>query len=186
MELGKRSSIGYTTCKPESTVKEELAELKRMIKDGQSIEETEKEKKPFRFSSKWRGPMNKSLKAPNRLLVFYLNKFGRMLPPRLLPVLDGDMVIIDEKPYEVNPKAIWRMDKYNVYLIKEIDRRPVSNEDYDEVKKRGDCTDSDVFLIKAAQRAIQKETTKAMSKMALVVIGIIVVGAVIFFMTQGS
>lgn len=188
MDMGQRP-VGYTThtteAPKETSVKEELAEVKRLLKDGQKIEETKKGKKPYQFPRKWRGKMNKSLKMSNRLLVFYLNKFGKMELPKLLPILDGDMVVIHEKPYEVNPKAIWRMGKYNVYIVREIDRRPVSNEDYDDVKARGDCTDSDVFLIKASQRAIQKQARKEMSKAALIFIGIIVVGIVIFFIAKG-
>lgn len=184
--MGQRKPVGLTTHSPEGgSVREELAEMKRLIKDGQKVEETKKQEKPFQFPGKWKGKMKKSLKMNNRLLVFYLNKFGKMELPKLLPILDGDMVVIHEKPYEVNPKAIWRMGKYNVYIIREIDRRPVSNEDYDEVKKRGDCTDSDVFLIKASQRAIQKQARKEMSKAALIFIGIIVVGIVIFFIAKG-
>ena len=188
MDLGQKRPIGYSgyNSQPrEMTVKEELAEMKRLIQDGQKIEETKKDKRPFQFPRKWRGPMKRSLKVPDRILVFYLNKFGKMEIPKLLPVLDGDMVVVHEKPYEVNPKAVWRMGRYNVYLIREIDRRPVSNEDYDEVKKRGDCTDSDVFLIKASQRAIQRQAKKELGKGVLIVIGLIVVGIVRFFFAKG-
>jgi hypothetical protein len=187
MDLGQQRPIGYSSHRPqrEATVKEELAEMKKLIQDGQKIEETKKTEKPFQFPRKWKGPMRRSLKVPNKILVFYLNKFGKIEPPKLLPVLDGDMVIIHEKPYEVNPKAIWRMGRYDVYLVREIDRRPVSNEDYDEVKARGDCTDSDVFLIKASQKAIQRQAKKEMSKAALIVIGVIIVGIVIFFIAKG-
>jgi len=188
MDLGQKRPVGYSSYKPEKregSVREELAEMKRLIQDGQKVEETKKAERPFRFPGKFQRVMKKSLKVPNKLLVFYLNKFGKMELPKLLPILDGDMVVVHEKPYEVNPKAIWRMGKYNIYLIREIDRRPVSNEDYDEVKKRGDCTDSDVFLIKASQRAIQKQAKKELGKGMLIVIGLVIVGIVIFFFAKG-
>ncbi len=56
------------------------------------------------------------------------------------------------------------MGKYTCQIIKGIDRRPVSNLDYAEIQKRGDSTDSDEFLIKAALQAVagdfgKKETT---------------------------
>jgi len=186
MVLGPKYNTAPITPHPnyQKSLREEMEELKEVIREGQQTAETEQKKKPFDFPSKWKRTMNKSVKLPNRLLVFYLNKFGKIEPPKLLPVLEGDMVVIHEKPYEVNPKAVWRMGKYNVYMIREIDRRPVSNEDYDEVKRRGDCTDSDVFLIKMAMRAVQKGARKEMSKAVLIIIGVVVVGGLIFFFSR--
>ena len=88
-------------------------------------------------------------------------------------------------PYEFDPRAVWiwwiKKKPYKVVIIKEIDRRPVSNLDLDEIKQRGDATDSDEFLIKTALRAIQKEQVKQAAKWVLILIGIAIVGAVIYF-----
>ena len=185
MEMVPRGPAQPVVPMYQPTLRDELAEVKRLLKEKNQVGETEDKKKPFRFPGKWERVRKKSLKKPQRLMVLYLNKFGKIEGPLLLPVLEGDMVVVHDKPYEINPKAVWRWGKYNVYLIREIDRRPVSNEDYDDVKKRADCTDSDVFLIKMAMRAVQKQAKKEMGKMALIVIGIIIVGIVIFFFSQG-
>jgi hypothetical protein len=171
----------YREERPERSVRDEIAELKDIIVNKEMREDTKKKQKPFKWPGKFTGIAKRSLKKDDRVLVVFLNKFGKIEAPKLLPVQEGDMVIIKDIPYEFNPQAIWRMNKFNVVLIKEIDRRPVSNLDYDEIKKRGDCTDSDVFLIKAAMRAFQKEVKKEMSKAILWVIIAIIVGLVIFF-----
>ena len=57
--------------------------------------------------------------------------------------------------------------------------------DYDEIRRRGDSTDSDEFLIKAAMQAvIGSITKKQLDKKVIIIIGIIVIAAVIFFMSQ--
>ena len=56
--------------------------------------------------------------------------------------------------------------------------------DWDEIKKRGDATHSDEFLIKMALRAQQTQTVKKMSKWAAILIGIAVLGVIIFFFTR--
>ena len=91
---------------------------------------------------------------------------------------------------EVDPRAMWNwkvgMKNHKVLIIKEIDRRPVSNLDLDEVRKRGDATDSDEFLIKAAIRAQTAATAKPISKWVWIIIGIAVVAVLIFFFMQGG
>ena len=72
-------------------------------------------------------------------------------------------------------------------IIKGIDRRPVSNLDYDEIRKRGDSTDSDEFLIKAAMQAIVGGIKKKpLDKKVIIIIGLIAAAALIFFMTRGG
>jgi len=73
------------------------------------------------------------------------------------------------------------MKTHKVLIIKEIDRRPVSNLDLDEIRKRGDATDSDEFLIKAALRAQTAVARKPVSIWVWIIAGIIVVGLLIFF-----
>jgi hypothetical protein len=73
---------------------------------------------------------------------------------------------------------------YKFLIVKEIDRRPVSNLDLDEIRRRGDATDSDEFLIKMALRAQQTQTVKSMSKWAAILIGIGILGVLIFFFTR--
>ena len=95
------------------------------------------------------------------------------------------MVIIQNRPYEVHPRSFWRMGKYTCQIIKGIDRRPVSNLDYDEIRKRGDSTDSDEFLIKAAMQAIIGGIKKKPVDRKIIIIGGLIAAAVlIYFMSR--
>ena len=161
-------------------------------KYGEQIKDTKnfgnKKKNRFKWPFKWRRNMNKSRKKSRQILVFYLNAKGVIEPPMLQPMYSTDMIIIRNKPHQVDPRAFWRIGKYQCLLIKEIDRRPVSNLDYDEIKARGDSTDSDEFIIKAAMQAIiggvKKKPT---NKIAIfVVIGVIAVLAIVFFVSKGG
>ena len=167
--------------------------LKRLIKDketGEKRDETNKSKKPFKMPGKWKRQMKKSQKAKDQVLLFYLNIKGEMEPPMLQPIYSGNMIIVKNKVYEVDPRAFWivkdGMKMYKTLLIKEIDRRPVSNLDYSEIRKRGDATDSDEFLIKAALKAFVGQTAKKVSKWVIIaVVGIIVLG-VGWFLFSGA
>lgn len=102
-------------------------------------------------------------------------------------IVSGNLVVIDNKVHELNPKKIWIYNKTIWYIVREIDRKPVSNEDYDAVVARGDDTDSDVPLIKAVLGAIQKQNIEAAGKMLWIILGIAVVGVVAFlFLYKGG
>lgn len=148
------------------------------------------------------------------MLVIYFNKKNEIEPPKFMPIYDGNMVIWKNKPYEFDPRAIWRIKGVRgqpmVYCIKEIDRRPiknpetgrwkrdkqgrvvystdaaVSNLDVDEIRERGDSTESDEFLIKAALKAQTSQTKKRVSVVIMIVIFLVVAGGLIWFFTSGG
>ncbi len=144
-----------------------------------------KKKNKFNWPVKWKSIFKASRKKKNQILVWYLNIKGEIEPPKLYPIYSSNMVIIKSRPYEIDPRSFWRMGKYVVEIIKGIDRRPVSNLDYNEIKKRGDSTDSDEFLIKAALQAIVGVTKKKqMDKKVMIIIGIVILAALAFFFSQ--
>lgn len=159
------------------------------IKFGKYIKDTEKvlkKKGKFKWPVKWKRIFKSSRKKRNQILVWFLNIKGEIEPPKLYPIYSSNMVIIRNRPYEVDPRSFWRMGKYTCQIIKGIDRRPVSNLDYEEIKARGDSTDSDSFLIKAALQAfVGGIKKKPMDKKVLIIIGLVAAAAAIFFMTQG-
>ena len=165
----------------------QLVEEKQM---GKQRKETRKTKKKFRYPMSWKSKANKSSKRPDTVLVFYLNIKGEIQPPMIVPIYSGNMVIIKNKIHEVDPRAMWSlkvgMRNHKVLIIKEIDRRPVSNLDLDEIRRRGDSTDSDEFLIKAALRAQTATAKKSIPVWIWIIVGIILVGLLIFFFTQGG
>ena len=158
-------------------------------KFGKYIQDTKKfinkRKNNYKWPLKLRRIFKKSKKQRNKILVWFLNIKGEIEPPKLYPIYSSNMVIIQNRPYQVDPRSFWRFGKYTCQIIKGIDRRPVSNLDYSEIKKRGDSTDSDEFLIKAALQAVAKDFTKKkpIDKKVIIIIAIIAVAALVFFMS---
>ena len=176
----------------ELSVKEMLVKLLEKKEAAQAAAVPEKKKKSvFQWPNLWKKTIEKNSASRELAVVLYLNQKGYIEEPRTVPIEAGNMVIIKGSPYEVDPRAFWLLkigkNVHKLLLIKEIDRRPVSNLDIDEIRQRGDSTDSDSFLIKAAlkEQATTKEK-KPLPKWILWIIGIIVVGALIFFFTQGG
>jgi len=177
--------------KPDSKL-DTTRKLNRILfeyKYGKKIKHTKdfmnKKKNRFRMPFKWNKIMKMSNKKGRQILVWYLNRKGNIEPPKLHPLYASDMIIIRNKPHEVDPRAFWRFGKYQCLLIKEIDRRPVSNLDYEEIKKRGDSTDSDEFIIKAAMKAlVGQPKKKPLNRTTMIIIGVIILVALIFFMTR--
>jgi len=158
-------------------------------KFGAKIKHTEefmKKKKKFKFPLKWINVMKTANKKGKQVLVWYFNRKGVIEPPKLHPLYASDMIIVRNKPHEVDPRAFWRLGKNQCLCIKEIDRRPISNLDYAEIKARGDATDSDEFIIKAAMQAVIGGIKKKVSinKTALIILGLIAAGAIVFFMSK--
>jgi len=178
--------------KPEHTfgMDQILNRILYRIKFGKYIKDTKEfiqKKGNFKWPTKWKKVFKGSRKKRDQILVWFLNIKGEIEPPKLYPIYSSNMVIIRNRPYQVDPRSFWRMGKYTCQIIKGIDRRPVSNLDYDEVRKRGDSTDSDEFLIKAAMQAIAGGIKKKpMDKKVLVFIVIGIVAALIFFMSRGG
>lgn len=158
-------------------------------KFGAKIKDTQKfmkKKRKFRFPFKWKRIMKLANKKSRQILVWYFNRKGIIESPRLHPLYASDMVILRNHPHEVDPRAFWRLGKNQCLCIKEIDRRPISNLDYAEIKARGDSTDSDEFIIKAAMQAVIGGMKKkvAVNKAVIIILGLIALGVVIFFMSK--
>jgi hypothetical protein len=166
-------------------VRDLLRQLLNEKQSGAQVKETKKTKKIFKWPRVWKSKAGKSSKKPDTVLVFYLNIKGEIQTPMIVPIYSGNMVIIRNKIHEVDPRAMWSlkigMKTHKVLIIKEIDRRPVSNLDLDEIRRRGDATDSDEFLIKAALRAQTAASKKPISIWVWIILGIIMVGLLAFF-----
>ena len=166
--------------------------LNRMLyrnKFSKYINDTNKfisnKKNHFKWPAKFKKVFRASKKKKNMILVWFLNIKGEMEIPKLYPIYSSNMVIIQNRPYEIDPRSFWKLGKYTCQIIKGIDRRPVSNLDYNEIKARGDSTDSDELLIKAALQAVSGEIKKKpMDKKVIIIIGLIAAAALIYFMSQ--
>jgi len=187
-----------------------LAEKVRLLEKKQKLSEraevTSEKTKEFKYPFKWKWKFNQTHKKDKRdmMLVIFLNKKNQIEVPKFMPIFDGNMIVYKNKPYEFDPRAVWRIlgvKKFSqVYLIKETDRRPVrnkagvkyyrdasvSNMDLDEIRSRGDSTESDEFLIKAALKAQTTQNKKAITTGVIIILGIIVVGALIYLFGGGG
>lgn len=174
------------------TLFEKVKALEKRVDISEKDEETKVKTKVFKWPFKWRRKFSQTRKKINdeKVLVVFLNKKNEMEPPKFMPIFDGNMVVWRNKPYEFDPRAVWTVKgmKGNpqAYLIKEVDRRPISNLDLDEIRERGDSTESDEFLIKAALKAQQSQSKKNINVAAMVIVGLILVGGLIWFFTKGG
>jgi len=184
------------------TLAERLLALEKKEKLMERAEITEERKKEFKWPFKWSSKFKaaKRKRYDDMMLVIFLNKKNELEPPKFMPIFDGNMIVWKNKPYEFDPRAVWRVKGMRgtpqAYLIKETDRRPVrnkfgqkyfkdaavSNMDLDEIRMRGDSTESDEFLIKAALKAQTSQVKKQVNVVVLVVIGLIAAGALIYFL----
>lgn len=143
-----------------------------------------KTKRKTKIPKKLKMLLKKKKKKPGYVVVEYLTS-DYEIKFKLCKIVSGNLVVVDNKVHELNPDKIWRLGKASCYILREIDRKPVSNDDYEEVRKRGEDTDADVPLIKAVLGAVQKNKAlgEATNKNTMVIIGIViavVIGIVLF------
>lgn len=175
----------------ELSVRELLTKLVDEKEGEDKKTSTKKKKKKWKYPAKWKMQAKKSSKRRDAVLVFYLNVKGELEQPLVVPIYSGNMIIIRNKVYEVDPRSFWTIKigfkTYKLLIVKEIDRRPVSNLDWDDIRRRGDATDSDEFLIKAALKAQVTTTAKQVSKgIILFILAAVVIGGIILFITSSS
>ena len=203
MEIIQQEREQPTNRNPRSlTLADRLRILEKKERIAERAEISQEDTKEFKWPFKW----TRKFKAAKRrryddmMLVIFLNKKNEIEPPKFMPIFDGNMIVYKNKPYEFDPRAVWRVKgmKGNpqAYLIKETDRRPVrnkqgrryfkdaavSNMDLEEIRMREDSTESDEFLIKAALKAQTSQVKKQVNVIVLVVIGLIAAGALIYFL----
>src|SRR3990167_4108116 len=187
------------------TLADRIKDLESKERLSKRSKESKDKTREFKFPFRWMMKFNQSRRRSktDMMLVLFLNKKNEIEAPKFMPIFDGNMIVWKNKPYEFDPRAIWTIKgvKKNprVYLIKEIDRRPVrnkdgkviygdasvSNMDLDEIRERGDSTESDEFLIKTALRAQITQNKKAVNIVVLVILAIIVIGGLIWFLRRG-
>jgi len=143
--------------------------------------------KPFKLPMQAARTLRQKKKLPTHIVTQYLGQDGNMRF-KLTPIVSGNIIVINNKAHKLNPKDIWRFGKQSWYIHREISRKPVSNQDYEEVRKKGDDTDSDVVLIKAVLGAIMKPK-KELKKNAIIwiiVVAAIAILGLIFFGGGGA
>lgn len=164
-----------------------IAELKE-LESRKAVDE----RKPFVWPKLWSKPLKKYATSSEYVVVMYMNQKGVIEAPKICPIEVGDCVMVNNIPYQVDGRAMWSTMIGKTFcrflFIKEIDRRPVSNLDVDEMRKVGGVAiDSDAFLMKAALRVPKKpKVNKDIALWILVVIGIIILGGLGYYFFGGA
>lgn len=169
---------------------ERLDKIEDDIRHQDLIEKTKAETKKWKWPFKWKNKVGKASRLKDeKVLVFYLNMKGEWEEPVILPYRDN-IIVYKNKIHEFDPRDLTLVRVGNkisrMLVIRGIDRRPVSNRDWDEVRARGDATDSDEILIKAASALVLKPEVakKPMNWTILIIIGVIIIGGLIFFLSR--
>lgn len=163
-----------------------LDRIENKLDEVEAVLDSSRTRKKRRFSKLIERLGKKADRVSNAVLVQYLTQ-KYQVKFLVCKVVSGNLVVIDNKAHLLNPKYTWRYKKQLWYIIREIDRKSVSNIDYDKVKARNDDTEADVPLIKAVLGAVQKKTTSPLQgKNIWIIIGLAVVAAVIFFVFFGG
>jgi len=150
-----------------------MSKIKRLEEQSDRISQDEKTEK-FKFrDKKFRRLSKRAKKKPNYVLVQYLRN-NRTIDFHLCKVISGNIIVIDNKGHELNPKYTWIRGKNIWYIIREKDTKPVSVSD----KVTGWKTDDHPVLMKMVLGAIQK---KEMSRDQKRIIQIIIIIAVLAF-----
>ena len=162
----------------EKKIKALERKVEKLGKEAFSDETTKK----FKFSDKKFKTLSKSSKKkPDYVLVQYLQN-NHYVDWKLCKVVSGNIIIVNNKGHELNPKDTWIRGKHVWYIVREKDSLPVSIRN----KVKGHPTDDHKLLIKMVLGAVQKkETTKDVKKVGII-IGAIAVIAIIGYVVFGG
>ena len=152
-----------------------LDELEKRLNEIDISKSEDEKTKRFKFKDrKFKTLARKSKKKPSYVLVQYLRN-NRTVDFKLSKVISGNIIVIDNKGHELNPRFTWIRGKNIWYIIREKDTKPVSVSD----KVTGHSTDDHPVLIKMVLGAVQKkEIAKDTKKIAIIVIVVAVVGLI--------
>ena len=158
--------------------------MNRIERDPNAPVPKRKKQKQFKVPRSLTKATNQSTKKTEFVAIQYLSQKGGVYF-KLARIISGNLIVLNNKVHVLNPKHMWRHGKMAWYIIREIDRMPVSNEDYDQIKARGHDTEGDVPLIKAVLGAVQKPGIEGPSKNMWTIIGIAVVALVVILVLFG-
>lgn len=172
------------------SIRDQIEQLKLEQSKLASKVYSKKEKKEFKVPFTWKSKAKKSFSKTNedKILCLYLTKKGIWLGPIYLPIIGGNIVIYKNKAHEYDPRDLTFMKigfkTYPLYVMREIDRRAVSNRDYKRVVKRGLSTKNDEVLLKMLKLATVEKAKVAVNKNLWWIIGLVlaaIIAAYVFF-----
>jgi hypothetical protein len=126
------------------------------------LEALSPKQKPFK-DRQFESLSKKSLKKPEQVLVQYLRN-NRTVEFKLVNIVSGNIIVIDNKGHELNPKDTWIRGKHTWYIVREKDTKPVSIRD----KPFGFSTDDHPVLIKMILGAVAKKDIQPVNKKMII------------------
>jgi len=146
-------------------LEEQLSEM--MAEDDKIRKYKFKDRKFYSLSKK-------AAKKPEYVLVQYLMN-NRRVKFQLCKIISGNIIVINNKGHEINPKYTWIHGKHIWYIVREKDTKPVSVTD----KVTGWKTDDHPILMKMTLGAVQKkELAEDKKKIITVIIILAVLGLI--------
>lgn len=163
------------------SLKERLEQNEKEIADLKEKQQPEK-KSIMKLPFKWKSQGDKYGKpaTENKVLCDYLNKTGVWEGPMWQPIIGGELIIINNKAHKYRPSQLTfrriGTKLIPVYVIREIDREPVCNIDWNKVKLRGDSTRNDELLLKMLLMAGIEKQKKPVNKGMMWILGLVAAG----------
>lgn len=147
-------------------------ELKKLKMDFAEVTDTPK---PFK-DRKFERISKSSKKKPEYVVVQYLRN-NRTVEWKLSKIVSGNIIVINNKGHELNPKDTWVKGKNTWYIVREKDSKPVSVRD----KPIGHNTDDGPVLMKMVLGAMmKKEAEKVNKKLIGILIGAVLLGLILW------
>jgi len=153
-----------------TSLKQQVNRLTEEIERIKVETASKKKQKEFKLPLKWKSAARKSFNKQNedKILCLYLSAKGQLHAPKFYPLVGGNIIIIKNKAHEYIPSETLYMKvsskTFPIYFIREIDRKPVSNSDWNEVKERRDSTRNDEVILKMLKLAMVEKVKGQINK----------------------
>lgn len=180
---GKRIKKAEGKVPSEELVQDDL----KFVETPIIVKKKKKKRKSFKIPSQLKRLCKRADKKDDSVVAQYLTSKG-LIKFKLCKIISGNIIVVNNKVHILDPQCLWRHKKHFWYIVREIDRRPVSNKDYSDVKKAGMDTDADTPLIKAVLGAIKKNKKEIGDKKFLIIgaVGLAVIGVIYYMFTRGA
>lgn len=156
-------------------------EIKRILEEAK-----DPKLEKFKYNSKGYKKAKAKLKSnPDHVLVEYLSQ-NYIIRWKACKIISGNIIVVDNKVHLLNPRLVWRDGKETVYIVREIDRLPVSNIDYDKLIRQNRITVNDAVVIKAILGAVQKPGMSDQAKKWIIWVVIGVVALIVAYLFFGK
>jgi len=172
------------------TVIDKITQQERTIKHLKRLIKSKEEDTNFKVPNSWKSAFkkSKSKSTEGKVLCEYYNQKYEIEGPKWVPIHEGNIIIWKNKSYKYDPESVWRrkIKGYPMtYQIREIDRLPISNKDYSQIRGTDRSPEDDPILLKMLLQAKLAQVAKKVNYMVMVIVGVVIIGGLIWFLWKG-